>query len=131
MWATLASLLLPALIPAAVDGARSIIAKITGIGGGEPKTVAEAIDMMKAQTERMKALADLDNPGGEVSKWVANFRGMHRYVYADAILVGTFLYLFVIPNQDKDILNFLLNLSASVFSFFFGDRVYLHLKGGK
>lgn len=131
MWTTLISLILPSLIPAAVDGVRSIISRITGIGGGEPKTVDEAINMMKAQTERMKALADLDNPGGEVSKWVANFRGMHRYIFADFILIGTFCYLFFVPAQNMDVLNYLLNLSASVFSFFFGDRVYLHLKSSK
>jgi len=124
------ALLLPALLPVFADGVRSLIAKITGIGGAEPKTVDDAIRLTDSQTRRLTALASLDNPAGEVSKWVANFRAMHRYVLADLILVGTFVYIFL-PSRDMSIANFLLNLSASVFSFFFGDRVYLHLKERK
>lgn len=124
------ALILPALVPVFTDGVRSVIAKITGIGGGEPKTVDEAIRLTDSQTKRLQALSSLDNPGGEVSKWVANFRAMHRYVLADMILVVTFVYIFL-PTKDLTIANFLLNLSASVFGFFFGDRVYLHLKERK
>lgn len=124
------ALILPALIPVFTDGVRSVIAKITGIGGGEPKTVDEAIRLTDSQTKRLQALASLDNPGGEVSKWVANFRAMHRYVLADMILVATFVYVFL-PTKNMEIANFLLNLSASVFGFFFGDRVYMHLKERK
>jgi len=124
------ALILPALIPVFTDGVRSVIAKITGIGGGEPKTVDEAIRLTDSQTNRLKALASLDNPAGEVSRWVANFRAMHRYVLADMILVATFIYVFL-PTKNMEIANFLLNLSASVFGFFFGDRVYLHLKERK
>jgi len=124
------ALILPALIPVFSDGVRSLIAKITGIGGAEPKTVDESIRMNDSQTKRLQALAALDNPAGEVSKWVANFRAMHRYVLADMILIVTFIYIFI-PTKDLTIANFLLNLSASVFGFFFGDRVYLHLKERK
>jgi hypothetical protein len=124
------ALILPALIPVFTDGVRSVIAKITGIGGAEPKTVDEAIRLTDSQTKRLQALSSLDNPGGEVSKWVANFRAMHRYVLADMILVATFVYVFL-PTKNMEIANFLLNLSASVFGFFFGDRVYLHLKERK
>ncbi len=124
------TVILPALIPVFTDGVRSIIARLTGIGGAEPKTVDESIRMNDSQTRRLQALAALDNPAGEVSKWVANFRSLHRYVLADLILVSTFVYIFL-PNRNMEIANFLLNLSASVFSFFFGDRVYLHLKERK
>ena len=124
------ALILPALVPVFTDGIRSVIAKITGIGGGEPKTVDEAIRLTDSKTNRLKALATLDNPAGEVSRWVANFRAMHRYVLADMILIATFIYVFL-PTKNMDIANFLLNLSASVFGFFFGDRVYLHLKERK
>jgi len=124
------ALLLPALLPVFSDGVRSLIAKITGIGGAEPKTVDDAIRLTDSQTRRLTALASLDNPAGEISKWVANFRAMHRYVLADLILVGTFVYIFL-PSPKMEVANFLLNLSASVFSFFFGDRVYLHLKERK
>ena len=124
------ALILPALVPVFSDGVRSLIAKLTGIGGAEPKTVDESIRLTDSQTKRLQALSSLDNPGGEVSKWVANFRAMHRYVLADMILVATFIYIFL-PTKDLTIANFLLNLSASVFGFFFGDRVYLHLKERK
>jgi len=124
------ALILPALIPVFTDGIRSLISKITGIGGAEPKTVDEAIRLSDSGTKRLQALSSLDNPGGEVSRWVANFRAMHRYVCADLILIITFVYIFL-PTKNMDIANFLLNLSASVFSFLFGDRVYLHLKERK
>jgi len=124
------SVILPALIPLVTDGVRTIIAKITGIGGAEPKTVDEAIRLTESQTNRLKALASLDNPAGEVSKWVANFRALHRYILADLILIFTFIYI-LLPAKNIDIANFMLNLSASVFGFFFGDRVYLHLKERK
>ena len=127
---SLLSLIIPALVPVFTDGIRSLVSKITGIGGGEPKTVDEAIRLTDSQTKRLQALSSLDNPGGEVSKWVANFRAMHRYVLADMILIATFVYIFL-PTKNMDIANFLLNLSASVFGFFFGDRVYLHLKERK
>ena len=124
------ALILPALVPVFSDGVRSLIAKLTGIGGAEPKTVDESIRMNDSQTKRLQALAALDNPAGEVSKWVADFRALHRYILADLILVATFVYIFL-PDRNMEIANFLLNLSASVFGFFFGDRVYLHLKERK
>lgn len=124
------ALILPALIPVFSDGVRSLIAKLTGIGGAEPKTVDESIRMNDSQTKRLQALAALDNPAGDVSKWVADFRALHRYILADMILVATFVYIFL-PDRNMEIANFLLNLSASVFGFFFGDRVYLHLKERK
>ena len=124
------ALILPALVPVFSDGVRSLIQKLTGIGGAEPKTVDESIRMNDSNTNRLKALAALDNPAGEVSRWVANFRALHRYLLADLILVATFVYIFL-PDRNMEIANFLLNLSASVFGFFFGDRVYLHLKERK
>jgi hypothetical protein len=122
------SVILPSLVPVFTDGIRSLIARVTGIGGAEPKTIDERIKLTDSETKRLVALSSLDNPGGEISRWVANFRALHRYVLADLILLFTFAYV-LIPGINIEIANFLLNLSASVFGFFFGDRVYLHLRG--
>ncbi len=124
----LLAILLPSILPIVGDGFRSLISKITGIGGAEPRTVDESIRLMESQTKRIQAMSTLDNPGGEVSRWVANYRGLHRYALGDAIFLATIIYIFFIPAPKTEIADFLLNLSASVFSFFFGDKVYFHLK---
>ncbi len=122
-----------ALMPVLADGLRAIFAKLTGIGGAEPKNIDEAIKLMQAQTERLRALAELDNPYGEVSKWVANLRGAFRYILGALILMFSAIYVIIVPliapqAYKVDIANYLLALTSIVFGFFFGDRVYLHLR---
>ena len=82
---------------------------------------------MTAENERLKMLAELDKPSGELSPFVANFRAMHRYLMGDIIILATVVYI-ILPDMDADVANYLLNLTASVFSFFFGDRVYIAVK---
>ena len=127
------SFLLPALLPPVVDGIRSVVARFTGIGAAEPKTPEQLIAVMEAETERLRVIAELDRPAGEISKWVCNLRSSFRYIMAGVIILSTFT-LFGLDSARvfavrSEIMTSLLHLMASVFSFLFGDRVYLHLKG--
>lgn len=127
------SFLLPALLPPVVDGIRSVIARFTGIGAAEPKTAEQLIAVMKAETERLKVIAELDRPAGEISKWVCNLRSSFRYIMAGVIIISTFT-LFGLDSGGvfavrSEIMTSLLHLMSAVFAFLFGDRVYLHLKG--
>jgi len=123
------SVVLSALLPAGIDVVKTLLARITGIPKYEPKTVEEKIKLMEAETERLKVVAELDKPAGEISKWVANLRSANRYILGNLIIVITFIYL-LLPGHNVEIASFLLNLTAVVFAFFFGDRVYMHLRKG-
>jgi len=74
MFGSIVSLILPALVPAFADGARGLIAKFTGGAGGQPQNMTERIELMKAEAEKLQALAALDNPTGEPSKWIIDLR---------------------------------------------------------
>lgn len=123
----LLALILPALLPAGLDMLKSVVARVTGVVASEPRNTAERITLMGAENERLKIIADLDKPSGEISKFTANFRALNRYILGDLILIITFIYI-LLPGMNLEIANFLLNLSASVFAFFFGDRVNLYLR---
>ena len=123
----LLALILPALIPAGLDMLKSVVARFTGVAQSEPKTLADRIALMAAENDRLKAIAELDKPGAEISRFTSNFRALNRYILGDLILVVTVIYILV-PDMNIEIANFLLNLSASVFSFFFGDRVNMTLR---
>ena len=57
--AALLTTLVPSLIPAFADGVRGIFQRLTGGAGAKPANVGEAISLMKADTERLQALAQL------------------------------------------------------------------------
>ena len=123
----LLSLLLPALVPVASDAIRGIVGKFTGGAGAQPQNVAEAVQLMQAETERLKTLAELDKPAENISVWVANLRASARYFMAFFILTLTGAAL-LLPNVPVEYADMLVQLSSSVFSFIFADRMYLHLK---
>jgi hypothetical protein len=122
----LLTLLLPALMPALADGVRGVVAKFTGGAGAQPQSVAEAIQLMEANTARAQALAVLDNPGGAVSRWVANLRGCYRYVITGAIVLGAIPAAIVAPEAAGTLI--LLELAGASMSFIIGERMYLQLK---
>jgi hypothetical protein len=122
----LLNLLLPALMPALADGVRGLFAKITGGAGAQPRSVAEAIQLMEANTARAEALAALDKPGGPVSLWVANLRGCYRYVVTGAIVLAAIPAAIVAPEAAGTLL--LLELAGASMSFIIGERMYLQLK---
>lgn len=122
----LLSMILPALVPALTDGVRGIVARFTGGAGSQPQNVAEAIQLMQAQTERVKALAELDALSPGASPWVINLRGAFRYLAVGGILSATIVGSFV--GMEAGALALMLELSGASMSFIIGERMYLGLR---
>lgn len=131
----LLTLLLPSLIPVFADGVRSLFGWIFGGSGAQPQNVEEAVKLMQAEVAKLEALAKLDAPAQNISTWVADLRASFRYLAAAIIIIGTFgvigLNGAAILLVDATVIDTLLQMSGSVFSFLFGDRMYLSLRNKK
>lgn len=124
---SLLSLVVPALLPAIADGVRGVVARLTGSAGAQPQNVAEAIQLMQAQTARVQALAELDRLPDGAAAWVINLRGAFRYVATGGIvasaIVGTYASL------DAAFLVLLYDMAGASMSFIIGERMYIKLRG--
>jgi len=127
MFSGLASLIFPALMPALTDGLRGIFAKVTGGAGGTPQNVNERIQLMQAETARLQALAEIDKPSGEPSRWVTDMRSSFRYIAILIIWLATIGAVFT-PDIAQPITLMMLDLSGACMSFVIGERMYLSLK---
>lgn len=125
----LLSIILPALAPAFMDGIRGLFAKLTGGAGGNPQNVTERIQLMQAQAENTRAMADLDRPIGETSKWVNDFRAVFRYIAILLIWVLTAVVILV-PSEvvTMSIKQTMLDIAGATLSFIIGERFYFNLK---
>lgn len=123
------SVLSSALFPAGVDLVKDVVHKVFKINPAQARSVDDEIRLQTAEIEKLRALAELDKPAGEISRWVADLRASIRYILALIIFGLTGFSLFV--KIDLSLKEALLNLSGIVFGFFFGDRVYINLRGGK
>jgi len=121
------SLIFPSVIPVLADGVRGIFAKFSGGAGGTPQNVDERIKLMEAETARLQALADIDKPSGEPSKWVTDFRASFRYVAILLIWIATIAAVFT-SGIEPSITLMMLDLSGACMSFVIGERMYLSLK---
>ena len=127
MFSGIASLIFPALMPALTDGVRGIFAKFSGGAGGTPQNVNERIQLMEAETKRLQALADIDKPSGEPSRWVTDIRAVFRYAAITLIWIATIVAVFT-PTVPQNITLMMLDLSGACMSFVIGERMYLTLK---
>ena len=126
---TILATVLPGLLPAVLDGAKMIFSKITGISMGEPKNFVERKELFDAETNRLKAVAELDRPSGNISNWVADLRASFRYVFVGLIIIVTLIYgLLYKWIGVPEVWGVLAQLSGSATFFILGDRVYLSLK---
>jgi len=125
---SLLSLILPALVPAFADGARSLIAKFTGGAGGQPQNIKERIELMKAESEKLQALAALDTPTGEPSKWIINLRASFRYIIISSIMIFTAIVVFNPDVVGTTVVAVFLDMTGACMSFVIGERMYLTLK---
>ena len=123
----LLSILLPAVVPALTDGVRGVFAKFSGGAGGTPQNVTERISLMTAETDRLRALAEIDRPSGEPSKWVTDVRGVFRYAAITLVWFATIGAIFT-PTVPKEITLLLLDISGATMSFVIGERMYLTLR---
>lgn len=122
----LETLILPALVPAIADGVRGLFARITQGRGAQPQNIHEQIELMRAQTERVKALAEIDALSPNASPWVADLRGSFRYVAVGSILLTT--CAASLARIDAAALAVLLDLSGACMAFIIGERMYLGIK---
>ena len=124
---SLLNLILPALVPAISDGARGLFAKLIGGAGGTPQNMQERIQLIQAETEKLKALSQLDNPTGEPSKWIIDLRACYRYVIITFILIAT-IFVVYSPSVSSAIVSVFLDMTGACMSFIIGERMYLGLK---
>lgn len=127
------TMLLPALLPVAADGLKGLFRKLTGGDPAEPQNVEEQIELIRTDTERLRAMAELDRPYGEISRWVADLRSSFRYLISALIILaatGIGVYVSIeMPDLRKLVFLAFLEMAGGAFSFVFGDRMYRHLKG--
>lgn len=121
------SLIFPALAPAIADGLRGMFAKFTGGAGGNPQNVDERVKLMQAEAEKIKAMAELDNPLGTPSQWIIDLRAAYRYVIITVIFLftGISMYSVTVPLEIKFIL---LDMTGCAMSFVIGERMYLAVR---
>ena len=128
MFGSIASLILPALVPAFSDGVRGIIAKFTGGAGGQPQNVEERVKLMEAEAAKLQALAALDGVNGEPSKWIINLRASFRYVIISAIMIFTGVIVFTPDIVGTSVVAIFLDMTGACMSFVIGERMYLTLR---
>src|SRR3990167_2476034 len=115
---------LPILLDLIKSAAPAVTRKFIGV------SVEDQIRLDQAGVERIKALAELDNPYGTPSQWVVNLRGSFRYVAAIALIGGGLaLAGYGAVNSDTEAVTAGLDLAASPFGFIFGERLVLSYKG--
>ena len=128
MLSSVASLILPALVPVVSDGVRGIIAKFTGGAGGQPQNVEERVKLMEAEAAKLQALAALDGVNGEHSKWIINLRASFRYVIISAIMLFTGFIVFTPDIVGTSVVAIFLDMTGACMSFVIGERMYLTLR---
>jgi hypothetical protein len=128
MLSSVASLILPALVPVVSDGVRGIIAKFTGGAGGQPQNVEERVKLMEAEAAKLQALAALDGVNGEPSRWIINLRASFRYVIISAIMLFTGVIVFNPEIVGVSVVAIFLDMTGACMSFVIGERMYLTLK---
>ena len=127
----LLSLIIPALLPMFSDTVRGVVNKWTDGKGAQPANIAEKISLMKAENERLEALAKLDAPAANISGWVADLRASCRYLIAIAVVLAAILSVYV-PGVSESDTDTLVTLAGSVWSFLFGERMQIGIrKAGK
>jgi hypothetical protein len=128
MFSSIVSLILPALVPAFADGARGLIAKFTGGAGGQPQNIKERIELMQAEAAKLQALAALDSPSGEPSRWIIDLRASFRYIIISAIMLFTAIVVFNPDVVGATVVAVFLDMTGACMSFVIGERMYLTLK---
>ena len=119
--------ILTALLPIAQDGVRAVINRFTGNAGAQPANTDEAIRLIEAETQRLQAIAQIDTPTGDVSRWVNDLRSLQRPIAAGMILLAYWYTLIAVV--DVQIQMTVANLAASVVFYLFGDRTVMYMRG--
>ena len=119
----LESIILPALVPAAIDIVKTTVERIVGV---KAQTVDEVIKLRESEVNKLKALAELDNPGDNPSQWVVDLRGSFRYILASLSIISAITTLYI--PTDEIVVNYAWQAASAVFSFLFGEQLVLRMK---
>lgn len=111
--------LIAALVPAGVEAVKGLSRKFVGL------SVDDQIKLDNAGVDKLKALASLDTPAGDPSQWVVDLRASFRYLGAGASILGGLVGIFIDP-LNVELYGQLITIP---FSFIFGERMLLSLKG--
>ena len=136
-WTTIISALIPAAVDLVKDAGGAISRKWVGL------SVDDEIKLKNADVERLKAIAQLDNPYGTPSQWIVDLRASFRYIAAGVLIlagivimgVGAHQYLNPTDQITEELAWAIIMLGAetagSPFSFIFGERMWTGLRGLK
>lgn len=113
--------IISALLPGAVDALKGFFGAATRKWVGI--SIDDQIKLESAGVERLKALAQLDQPVGTPSQWVVDLRSSFRYIGAGASIAAGITFLFMEGGQE-----IASQLIAIPFSFIFGERMLLSFK---
>lgn len=124
--------LLPALLPVAADGVKTLINRVSGSKAAAPQSFQDAKEWAELELKKLTVLAELDKPTGEISRWVADLRASARYIAVFVILFG-YGMLATLDAVYKPITSGILDqwamLAQSAVFFLLGDRINMALKG--
>lgn len=121
----LLELILPAVLPAAMDAVKNLFGGLSRKIGG--LSVEDQVKLQGADIEKLKALAALDEVKGNPSQWVVDLRSSFRYLSAGLSIVGGLGLMFYNP----DLSELGGQLISAPFAFIFGERLYMGLQGVK
>ena len=126
----LETLLGTVIVPAVMDFFKGAGSAVSRKFFGE--SVDDQIKLQNADVEKLKAIAQLDNPYGTPSQWVVDLRASFRYIGAViVILIGAVSVWAGIQGNLPDVIDTGFSLVGAPFCFIFGERLYLGLKGKK
>ena len=123
----------PALIPAGTGLVTTIVDRLFGRKEPQFTEYEQYIKKYELDIRKMELFQKADEVGADVYRWVKSFRAGFRYFFGLAIFIGTVGYVYIAPkfmsqHYNFDFAKYLVDMNGSVFAFFFGDRVYIHLK---
>ena len=111
--------LIAALVPVGAEAVKQLVTKF--VGGVQPATIEDQIKLMQAESERTKAVGQLDQPGGTPSQWAIDLRATSRYIGA-LVVIGFGVGSLFMPVDDK-IKALALEAANIAFGFLFGSRI--------
>lgn len=123
--AILETLILPAILPAAMDALKNLFSGISRKVGG--LSIEDQLKLQTADIQKLEALAKLDNPAGTPSQWVIDLRASFRYVGAGLSIIGGLTLMYFHPTM----VDLGAQLVSAPFAFIFGERMYFGLTGKK
>lgn len=119
----LTSIAVPVIVDFIKGAAPAVTRKVFGT------SVEDQIKLDNSNIERLKALAELDNPHGEPSQWVVDLRASFRYIAATIlILCGVGIAIKGVLLKDPAIIYLGLEVGTYPFGFIFGERMVLSYK---